>query len=138
MATHLLKQCVGISSVDHLAEVQGRRLAATGGLVHRTRHTPRRARQVLDGGSIYWIVRGFVRVRQRIVGIERREDEDGRFCGLSLDSALVRTELQPRRPHQGWRYLAPEDAPRDLPPGRLGDRELPEEMVAELRALGLI
>ncbi len=139
MTVHLLKLCVGIDSVDRLAEVQAGRLAETKVLFHRTRHTPRRARQVLDNGSIYWIIGGFVRVRQRIVGIERRHDPDGRpFCTLLLSPELVRTELQPRRPHQGWRYLDARAAPSDLPPRRFGDDGPPEEMAAELRALGLI
>ena len=97
-------------------------MRATGALFHETRHYPRRADEILDGGSIYWVVKGFVRVRQRIVRLERRASEErGRFCRIHLDPVLVRTELQPRRPHQGWRYLQDIDAPPDRA-GRCGPR----------------
>ena len=139
MNVHLLKLCVGIDSVDQLAELQSARAARGEKLVHRTRHTPRRARLVLNGGSIYWVIKGFIRVRQRIVGIERSTDPDGRpFCALTFDNDLVRTELQPRRPHQGWRYLDPRYAPRDLEIAGLDGDAPPLDMAAELRALGLI
>ncbi|MDJ0950816.1 MAG: DUF1489 domain-containing protein [Alphaproteobacteria bacterium] len=138
MTVHLLKLCVGIDDVDQLARSQERRIRQTGRLVHRTRHTPRRADEVLDGGSIYWIIRGFVQVRQRIIGIHRETDEDGRsYCLLERDPELVRTELQPRRPHQGWRYLEQADAPRDMGSVRTYDLPSPQ-MAAELRELGLI
>ena len=79
-----------------------------------------------------------MRVRQRIVAIERVGNAEGETrCGLVLDPALVRTELQPRRPHQGWRYLEPEDAPPDLPAGVVAE-DMPEAMVTELRQLGLL
>lgn len=139
MTVHLLKLCVGIDDVDQLAGSQDRRIREMGWLVHRTRHTPRRATEILDGGSIFWIIKGFVQVRQRIVGIHRMTDEDGRtYCLLERDPALVRTELQPRRPHQGWRYLEPPDAPRDLPAGAYAGSPLPPDMAAELRELGLL
>lgn len=138
MTVHLLKLCVGIDSVEHLAESQARRVAETGRLVHRTRHTPRRAGEILDGGSIYWVIRGFVQVRQRIDALERGADENGPFCLIVRDPVLVRTEAQPRRPHQGWRYLSVADAPRDLRPHELEIEQPPPEMAAELRALGLI
>lgn len=139
MTVHLLKLCVGISTVEELAVSQARRLAGGGPLIHRTRHTPRRAGEVLDGGSIYWIIKGFVQVRQRIIGIERLTDNDGRpYCALHRDPELIRTIPQPRRPHQGWRYLDLEDAPRDAGAYVAGEDQPPPEMAAELRELGLI
>lgn len=138
MTVHLLKLCVGIDSVDHLAESQQRRIAEMGRLVHRTRHFPRRAACILDGGSIYWVIKGFIQVRQRIVGLERVAGDDGSFCLIVRDPTLVRTVAQPRRPHQGWRYLQKSDAPRDLSPHELLTEPPPPEMAAELRALGLI
>jgi len=139
VTVHLLKLCVGIDSVEQLAEFQARRLAAGERLVHRTRHFPRRAAEILEGGSIYWVIRGFVRVRQRIIGLERATSEErGPHCCILRDPELVRTELQPRRPHQGWRYLEPGDAPPDLPAGRAAADAPPPGMAEELRALGLI
>lgn len=138
MTIHLLKLCVGIDSVEHLAEAQERRIAEMGRLVHRTRHFPRRAARILDGGSIYWVIRRFVQVRQRIIGLERTHDENGSYCLIVRDPELVLTEVQRRRPHQGWRYLDPRDAPADLSPLEPGAEAPPPEMAAELRALGLI
>lgn len=138
MSLHLLKLSVGSASVETLARWQSARLARTGALFHETRHFPRRADEIRDGGSIYWIIKGYVRVRQRITDLERRASEErGRFCRIHLDPVLVRTELQPRRPHQGWRYLAAIDAPPDARDGAVPE-EPPSEMAAELRHLGLL
>lgn len=138
MALHLLKLSVGSASVETLARWQAIRLARTGAVFHDTRNFPRRAAELLDGGSIYWVIKGHVRVRQRIVQLERRAGEErGRFCRIHLDPELIRTELQPRRPHQGWRYLEEIDAPPDAPAGA-NPQEPPAEMAAELRHLGLL
>ncbi|MEQ8696092.1 MAG: DUF1489 domain-containing protein [Bauldia litoralis] len=138
MPVHLLKLCVGVDSIDRLATFQARRLANEGEVYHKTRNAPRRADEVLDGGSIYWIIKGFVRVRQRIVGIERQTNEArGAHCHLVLDPELVPTAMQPRRPHQGWRYLEPADAPADAANGMV-EEEPPPEMAEELRELGLL
>lgn len=138
MPLHLLKLSVGSESVETMAQWQAGRLARTGRLSHETRNFPRRADEILDGGSIYWIIKGFVRVRQRIAGLERRASEErGRFCSIILDSELILTEIQPRRPHQGWRYLEAADAPADAR-GSGQHNDPPEEMAAELRELGLL
>ena len=111
MPLHLLKLSVGSESVETMARWQATRLARDGTLYHETRNFPRRAEEILNGGSIYWIIKGYVRVRQQISALERRADEDrGRFCRIVLDPDLVLTEIQPRRPHQGWRYLDAADA----------------------------
>ncbi len=144
MALHLLKLCVGIGSVDHLAVAQAQRLerqrraGETPRLRHITRNMPRRADEVLDGGSIYWVIKGFVRVRQRIVALEPVTTDKGVRCAIILDPTLVETEYQPRRPHQGWRYLEPQDAPPDRRDASGGFEEAPAEMIEELRELGLI
>lgn len=147
MTVHLLKMAVGIESVDHLRAVQRRRLAearkagGTGDLRHFTRNMPKRDAEVLDGGSIFWAIKGYVRVRQRIAGLERVTREDGRKrCAFILDPELVPTVLQPQKPIQGWRYLEPEAAPADLADSAASDADsaMPPEMAAELRALGLI
>lgn len=138
MTVHLIKMAVGIQDLDHLIEHRRKRRASEGeGPCRiRTRHMPRREAEVLDGGSIYWVIKGLVRARQRVLGFVPATEADGqRCCILELDHELVPTEPQPHRPFQGWRYLAPTDAP----PDRHGaGGELPPTLVRELRALGLL
>lgn len=142
MALHLIKVCVGINSIEHLAEVQkARRRPGDPGQPHFTRHVPKRAAEILDGGSLYWILKRVVQVRQRILAIDEIEEaEGGKRCRLMLDKKLVVTEPWPRRPHQGWRYLAAADAPPDLDPKAKGKAavQATPEMLAELKRLGLI
>ncbi len=134
----MMKLAVGIDDVDHLVRAQKARERRLGRRVHQTRMVPRRRADLLDGGSIYWVIRGLLRVRQRIAAIEEGLDDSGRACArLVLDGELVRVEPRPQRAFQGWRYLAPGDAPRDLGQ-RGGAEELPAELWAELRALGLL
>jgi hypothetical protein len=133
---HLLKLAVGIENLDHLRRIRAARQAERGGSWVYTRNHPRRAQEVLAGGSIYWIIRGQIRVRQLITGFRRECDDNGRrYCRIEIDQQLVRTLPRAWRPFQGWRYLAPEDAPQDC--GEAG--ELPSDrLLPELRALGLI
>lgn len=142
MTAHLLKLCVGIKTVDQLVRSQAARQARGDALQHFTRNFPRRADEILDGGSLYWVIDGFVRVRQRIVSLVRDTDAEGRsFCIIGFDPLLVRTELQPRRPHQGWRYLSVSDAPPDAA-DQAGDGPADGQpspaLLAELKELGLI
>ena len=99
MALHLLKLAVGIDGVDHLRRVQAARLARTGRLIHVTRYRPRRAEEILAGGSMYWVVRHRIRVRQRIVGLDRHETAAGGKpkCAIVLDPALIATDPVHRR-----------------------------------------
>jgi len=145
---HLLKLAVGIESVAHLARVQKARradLRAKGERPmtwHFTRNFPRRADQVLDGGSMYWIVRGEIVARQRIVTLEERRNQRGRKrCAIGLEAKIHRTEPIGHRPLQGWRYMGPNDVPPDLGAGLprpKGAERLPEGMARELRELGLL
>ena len=138
---NILKLSVGTESVEDLERWQARPAAraASGHPRHVTRMWPRRAEEVAAGGSIYWVIRGVVLARQRIVGLEEVVRDDGvRRCGLLLDPALVRTEPQPRRPFQGWRYLAPLDAPRDLDPRRAAEPSLPPALAAALAEIGVL
>jgi hypothetical protein len=144
MNLHIIKLAVGIEDVDHLATVQALRLkqALDGGgpaiLRHVTRNTPRRAAELLDGGSMYWVIKGAVRVRQRLVGVEAVTDpEEGPRCALILDPRLAPTVLRPHRAFQGWRYLRPEDAPPDAA-ARTSETGMPDHMVTELKELGLL
>lgn len=139
MPLHLIKLSVGTESPDGLRAWQETVQARTGRVVHTTRMFPRRDAEVLDGGSIYWVIKKVIRVRQRILGLHEGTDADGRgLCTIELDPELVEVEPRPHRPFQGWRYLKPEDAPPDLPQGAAGEEPPPPEMAAELRRLGLL
>ncbi|SLN40872.1 DUF1489 family protein [Oceanibacterium hippocampi] len=137
MTVHLLKLCVGVDSLDQLRHWQARRVKIAP-LRHITRMTPKRKDELLDGGSLYWVIKGHVQARQRLVGLEPVQDGEIRRCALMLDEELVPTRWQPRRPHQGWRYLDPKDAPPDLRDDQDMTYDMPTELVAELRELGLI
>ncbi len=144
---HLIKLSVGTESVEGLADWQERRRAywktVEGRAIarHITRMTPRRGDEILDGGgSIYWVVKGFVQARQRILALEPAPGAGGRpSCAILLDDALVRVVPRAHRPFQGWRYLRGEDAPPDLPPGYDAEGDsLPPRLAAELSELGLL
>jgi hypothetical protein len=138
---HLIKLAVGVRDLDHLRDLQAARLATDPALRHRTRNSPRRRTEVLDGGSMYWVIGGSMLARQRILDIiEDRWEDDTACCGLVLDQALVPLSGRPTRPFQGWRYLEPEDAPPDLAAGRAapGEASLPPALRQELRALRLL
>ncbi len=145
MPLHLLKLCVGAESIEDLEAWIDRRLkeARRAGRKaehrHTTRMVPQRAAEIVDGGSLYWVIRGNVQVRQRILEVRPFTDTDGiRRCHLVLDPETVATEWQPRRAFQGWRYLKPDDAPRDLGAARAGMRDLPPELRRDLADLGLL
>ncbi len=140
MTLHLIKLSVGTEDVDDLRRWQGLRLKQIGRVFHRTRMMPRRRRQLLEGGgSIYWVIKGAIRARQHLTGVEPAVDEEGRPCTLLLlDPELVRTAPRPHRAFQGWRYYPAEDAPPDLEELSIGVGNLPPELVAELHELGLL
>ena len=142
MPLHIVKLSVGVEDVDHLARLQQARLKREGVLAHITRNTPKRAEEILDGGSIYWVIKKFIRVRQRLVGIERGINAEGKpSCALLLDPELIVTELKEFRAFQGWRYFKEEDIPADLNRDRksaAASESLPVDMAAELKSLGLI
>ncbi len=145
MTVHLIKLSVGVEDIRHLARLQAGRLAEarrrgeTAELKHVTRNTPKQASKILNGGSIYWVIRGFIRVRQEIIDLRAAERADGRpACALVLDPKLVRTEIRSFRAFQGWRYLAPEDAPPDAGLFDEADDDVPAELAAELKGLGLL
>ncbi|SMF44679.1 hypothetical protein SAMN06265365_103383 [Tistlia consotensis] len=139
MTLHLIKLSVGSESADSLDAWQQERFAAHGRLWHATRMQPRRGEELLDGGSIYWVIKGVVQARQPLVGLESDVDEEGRgFTRLMLRPGLVRVLPRAHRPFQGWRYLRPEDAPGDLPSGGGQGGDLPPALAAELRELGIL
>ena len=137
---NLLKLCVGAESVDDLLEWQRTHPSPfpTGERRHITRMWPKRETEILAGGSLYWVVKGVILCRQRIVRLDEVIGADGiRRCGIIMDAEVIRTEAAARRPFQGWRYLEPKDSPRDLPKVRAEDSTLPEEMALALAAIGL-
>ncbi|MCR8546765.1 DUF1489 domain-containing protein [Salipiger sp. P9] len=139
--THLIKLSVGTESVESLAAWQATRAAQTGdGLpCHVTRMFPRREAEVLNGGSIYWVFQGLVQCRQRILRLDRVTGSDGiDRCAIVLDPALIRVAPAPRRPFQGWRYLAPQDAPPDLSETRQSEDTLPPELAGALAEIGVL
>jgi hypothetical protein len=139
MTLHLLKLSVGSESVDSLGRWQAQRLAETGRLWHFTRMMPRRRAELLDGGSIYWVIKGVIQARQALTALEPAVDEAGRgFVRLHLCPELIRVVPRAHRPFQGWRYFAAEAAPPDLERAGPGEAELPPELLAELRQLGLL
>jgi len=138
MALHILKLCVGVNDTPELAEWQVLRLRTVGKIWHITRMMPKRGEEIVAGGSLYWVIKGMVAVRQRIVEIVPFQDEEGiSRCKFILDEELVAVRPQPRRPFQGWRYLKDEDAPVDLPRGSVAN-DMPEQMRNELAELGLL
>ncbi len=137
---NLLKLCVGADSVEDLLDWQRTHPAPypTGERRHVTRMWPKREAEVLAGGSLYWVIKGVILCRQRIVRLDEVDRGDGiRRCGIVLDPEVIRTEAAARRPFQGWRYLDPADSPRDLPQIRAADSALPEEMALALAEIGL-
>lgn len=142
MVLHLIKLCAGADGVDDLRDrvensVRANRQSGRGPVhSHETRMFPRRRAELLAGGSIYWVIKGVVLVRQKIIDLEPRTGDDGiERCAIILDPALNPTEAQPRRAFQGWRYLKAEDAPRDL---SSSEASAPPALRAKLAELGLL
>jgi hypothetical protein len=138
---HMMKLAVGVRDLAHLRALQAARRAADPPLRHRTRNFPRRRDEIIDGGSMYWVIAGTMLVRQRIADIvEDRWDDDTQCAAIVLQARLTAVVPRPFRPFQGWRYLAAEAAPPDLaksPRGKDADA-LPPALERELRALGLL
>ena len=145
MALNILKLCVGCDSVEDLEAWIAQRLAERRRKreplehFHTTRMVPSRGPEIVGGGSLYWVIKGSVQCRQLITEIRPFTDKDGiGRCHLVLDPVVVRTEFQPRRAFQGWRYLTQSDAPADLGKGRAGWAEMPPKLRQELAELGLL
>jgi hypothetical protein len=145
MALHLLKLCVGCESISDLKDwieenrLHHRRMGRVYEQTHTTRMVPKRCADLLDGGSLYWVIKGQVSCRQPLLDIRPFTDAGGiGRCHLVLDLAVIPVEPRPCRPFQGWRYLQPSDAPRDLNPGHDGLAQMPEALRRELAELGLL
>lgn len=140
---HLVKLCVGVSEIEELEHwrsqviseqrAKGERLLVP----HVTRMFPTRGDELLNGGSLYWVIKGVIQCRSKIISLDRVIGSDGiKRCAIMMDPEVIKTARTPKRPFQGWRYLKPEDAPRDLSDPDGGGDELPEEMRAQLMEMG--
>ena len=145
MALNLIKLCVGADSIEDLREWVAERAltAVAAGLephtTHTTRMVPKRVEELLDGGSLYWVIKGQVQARQKIIDISTFTDADGiTRCRLVLGPEVIETSVQPRRAFQGWRYLTLADAPADLASFGDGIGEMPADLRRELSELGLL
>lgn len=143
MTLHLIKLCVGCDSIEDLAEwieyrlEEARKARREPVHSHVTRMVPKRIGDLLDGGSLYWVIKGNVQVRQSLLNVQPFVDDEGiGRCRLVLEPRLFPTDWQPKRPFQGWRYLDAKEAPGDLREGRSAD-DLPPALRAELEGLGL-
>ncbi len=142
---HLVKLCVGADSVEDQLQWQSKRSAErlAAGLDPRPRHVtrmwPRRADELLRGGSLYWVIRGVIRVRQRIAALEAVTGDDGiRRCAIVFEPALIPTLPRPRGPFQGWRYFAASDAPHDIGAAPGDDPDLPPGLREALTKFGVL
>jgi hypothetical protein len=131
MVLHMIKLVVGVDEVAELVDW----IAQHGNrsVVH-TRQTPKRAEELLAGGSIYRVIKGQILVRQPIRAIETLGVKGMTRCEIELDPRLILTAPQPRRAFQGWRYFAQADAPPDLETS--GEGSMPADLAAQLRTLG--
>ncbi len=139
MTVNIIKLCVGVESVEHLMEIREADVRNKGLSYnfHITRSRPRRSEEVLDGGSLYWVIKGFVLARQYIISLDDVKTQSGTKCMIKLDKKIYLTETQPRRAFQGWRYLENSVAPIDLVTGKTLEN-IPPKLRKELKELGLI
>jgi hypothetical protein len=140
---HLIKLCVGCDSIQDLEDWIKEKRRRTRGKktehIHTTRMVPKRADEIIGGGSLFWVIRGQVMCRERVLAVRPFVDKDGvGRCRIVLEPKVTPVEPRPWRAFQGWRYLPAKDAPRDLTRMGAGLRALPEEMRRELRDLGLL
>jgi hypothetical protein len=145
MPLHLIKLCVGCDSVADLEDwikqklKEKKRPGQKAEHIHTTRMVPKRAAELIHGGSLFWVIRGQITCRERILAIRPFTDKDGiGRCRVVLDGKLVLVEPRPRSAFQGWRYLEAKEAPRDLARAAPGAAKMPEQMRRELRELGLL
>ena len=145
MPLHLIKLCVGCDSVRELEDwirvrlKERKKRGLPAEHQHTTRMVPKRAAELTDGGSLYWVIRGQVMCREPILAIRPFVDKEGvSRCRIALKPKLVLVEPRPWRAFQGWRYLEAKDAPRDLDRAAPGAKNMPEALRRELRELGLL
>ncbi|MGH6728232.1 MAG: DUF1489 family protein [Pseudolabrys sp.] len=145
MPLHLIKLCVGCDCVADLEDwikqklKEKKKRGQKPEHIHTTRMVPKRAEELTDGGSLFWVIRGQIMCREKILAIRPFIDKDGiGRCRVVLDGKVVLVEPRPRSAFQGWRYLEAKDAPRELSRAAPGAAKMPEQMRRELRELGLL
>jgi hypothetical protein len=143
MTLHIIKLCVGVDTLQELADWQKGRLrdlkkkGRPAELIHVTRMMPKRKDEVLDGGSLYWVIKGQIAARQQLLELRKVTKNGTPHCGLVYDAKLVPVQRRSHRAFQGWRYFDPKDAPPDAR-GAKGLERLPEKLQTELVNLGLL
>ncbi len=143
MPLHILKVAAGISSIDQLKMVVDRYSyhdPELGHIMHMSsRNTPKRADEILGGGSIFWIIKRTIVARAPVISIREEERLDGRKgCQMCIRPEVILTVPQPKRGFQGWRYLKDNEAPNDLENSIKSDGQGSPELAAELKELGLL
>jgi hypothetical protein len=135
MALHMIKLCVGADTIEDLIEWRRSHVAPGDPWILRTRQTPKRAVEMIDGGSVYRVFKGVILCRQRILDVATVGEGVTARCEVTLSEEVVRVAPAPRRAFQGWRYLEPKDAPPDLPGDGLGD--VPPDLARRLMEAGV-
>jgi hypothetical protein len=140
VTVNLIKLAVGAEDIESVARWQTSYRLPNGHARMRTRMMPKRVEELLDGGSLFWVIKGAIQIRQRILVVRDDRDENGKAqCIVELDPKLIETEPYPFRPFQGWRYLKPDAAPPDVRSGSAYiDPQMPSVLRVELRRLGLL
>ncbi|HEV2560569.1 MAG TPA: DUF1489 domain-containing protein [Rhizomicrobium sp.] len=143
MTLHLIKLSVGSESLETFISWHKKRLAEKkkkgqkAELIHVTRMTPKRQEELLDGGSLYWIIKGYVSVRTPLIELRPMVKNGAPHCGLVYAPKFIPVVRRAHRPFQGWRYLNAKDAPPDIATGK-GGKGLSAALQAELAELGLL
>ncbi|WP_299415907.1 DUF1489 domain-containing protein [uncultured Sulfitobacter sp.] len=138
---NLIKLSVGTDNIEQMVAWQAHRasLSPDGQYYHQTRMWPKREAEIINGGSIYWVIKGEISARQRIIRLDEKIGVDGiRRCGIVLDHEVIPTVNALKRPFQGWRYLTPQDAPADLSAGHSKEEPLPVELNRALAEIGVL
>jgi hypothetical protein len=145
MYTNFLRTGVGVDSIHHLHDIQ----SSYRHIVHQkqdcafltTRRTPTRVNDLINGGSVYWIIKRQICARQIIVDIQTlKDEEDKNYCVILMDKKLILTQPLNHRHIQGWRYLPPEKAPTDIgtfDPSIIED-DMDPDMAKDLAEAGLL
>ncbi|EJF88618.1 DUF1489 family protein [Bartonella tamiae] len=142
MALNIIKLCVGCSTLEELEsfiafQLSQQKDSLKAERIHTTRMVPKRIEEILDGGSLYWVIKGNIQCRQTFLDIRPFTDRDGiQRCEFVLDPKVIPTHWQSRRAFQGWRYLTVNDAPKDDVMG--ANKKLPPHLRRELAELGLL
>lgn len=134
MALHMIKLVVGAATIEDLMEWRGGNSVAGEPWILRTRMTPKRGAEMIDGGSVYRVFKGVILCRQKILAVNTVGEGVTARCEITLDENVVRVAPTPRRAFQGWRYLEHADAPPDLDVEAFGD--IPDELARQLREAG--